>query len=127
MTWSRRGSFGAIGAIVAVADADAGEGLWPGPSVVAPLWFCTPRRPPSGKSTTTRPIIRWVPPAGDIEDAQARQLQALDGDEGVAEQLVHPADHQHRHPSAASARSVAAFAARSSSTRPNRSPGRRRP
>lgn len=33
---------------------------------------------------------------GDVEDAQAGQLDALAGDEGVAEHLVHPADHHHR-------------------------------
>ena len=33
---------------------------------------------------------------GDVEDAEAGQAPALDGDEGVAEQLVHAADHQHR-------------------------------
>ena len=34
----------------------------------------------------------------DVEDAEARQLLALDGDERVADELVHPADHDHRCP-----------------------------
>ena len=34
--------------------------------------------------------------SGDIEDAQTGQLDALARDEGMAEHLVHPADHHHR-------------------------------
>ncbi len=34
----------------------------------------------------------------DVQNPQARQALALHGDESLAEELVHPADHQHRDP-----------------------------
>jgi len=38
-----------------------------------------------------------VPTGGHVEDPQPGQLSLLDRDEGVAEELVHPADHDHGH------------------------------
>lgn len=38
----------------------------------------------------------FVALGGDIEDPQAGQALPVDGDEGIAEELVHAADHEHR-------------------------------
>ena len=91
------GTLGAVVAVVAQPGADRAERLLPvaeqrGAGVVLVADDVAVRGVEDDRAD--HPL--GVALGGDVEDAEAGQAPALDGDEGVAEQLVHAADHQHR-------------------------------
>ncbi len=91
------GSLGAVGAVVAVAGAHRPEGCLAcsqggrAGMVLVAHDLAELRVEHHGADHPLGVALR-----GDVEDAEPRQAGALDGDEGVAEELVHAADHEHR-------------------------------